>query len=193
MTKPDLHRRRNVKRPVVRTSWHGAQWTPPGPVRAPVIGWPAVRIGMLAAALVWSVIMRLPVDFAGPRPLSEPVAAPAPPVRSFVTCFTGGGTNCVVDGDTVWIDGEKIRIADIDTPETHPPRCAQEAMLGEAATGRLLALLNAGPVTLMPADRDTDRYGRKLRIVMRDGASLGDTLVAEGLARRWTGRRAPWC
>src|SRR5689334_370780 len=86
--------------------------------------------------------------------------------RDFGLCFTGGGIDCVVDGDTFWIDGEKIRIADIDAPETHPPRCPREAELGNAATRRLQALLNAGPVTLAVADRDTDRYGRKLRIVM---------------------------
>ncbi|HVI97585.1 MAG TPA: thermonuclease family protein [Sphingomonas sp.] len=123
-----------------------------------------------------------------PRPTGTPVAA-----RSFGLCFTGGGTNCVVDGDTFWIDGEKIRVADIDAPETHPPRCAEEARLGKAATERLRALLNAGPVTLVAADRDVDRYGRKLRIVERDGHSLGAMLVSEGLAREWGGRREPWC
>ncbi|MDP5280926.1 thermonuclease family protein [Sphingomonas sp. DG1-23] len=111
----------------------------------------------------------------------------------FGFCHSGGGTNCVVDGDTVWMQGERIRIADIDAPETHPPRCAEEAKLGSAATERLQALLNQGPVTLEIADRDTDRYGRKLRIISRDGRSLGAQLVDEGLARRWTGRRLPWC
>ena len=114
-------------------------------------------------------------------------------VRSFGQCHSGGGTNCVVDGDTFWIDGEKIRVADIDAPETHPPRCAEEARLGNAATDRLQALLNAGPVTLVSIDRDTDRYGRKLRVVERGGVSLGDRLVSEGLARPWEGRRRPWC
>lgn len=112
----------------------------------------------------------------------------------FSICHAGGGANCVVDGDTFWMEGEKIRMADIDTPETHPPRCAREAALGEAATERLQALLNAGPVTLEAIDRDTDRYGRKLRVVTRGGVSLGDALVAEGLARRYEGgRREGWC
>jgi micrococcal nuclease len=123
-----------------------------------------------------------------PRAAGTPMAA-----RHFGLCFTGGGTNCVVDGDTFWIDGEKVRVADIDAPETHPPRCAREARLGDAATERLKALLNAGPATLVPIDRDTDRYGRKLRVVERDGRSLGGMLVREGLAREWGGRREPWC
>lgn len=120
-------------------------------------------------------------------------ASAAGVTRSFGQCHTGGGTDCVVDGDTFWIDGEKIRVADIDAPETHPSRCAEEARLGNAATDRLQALLNAGPVTLVSIDRDTDRYGRKLRVVERGGVSLGDMLVNEGLARPWEGRRRPWC
>lgn len=100
----------------------------------------------------------------------------------------------VVDGDTFWLGGDKIRIADIDTPETHPPRCAYEAELGERATQRLAILLDEGPFQLQPiAGRGVDRYGRKLRIVTRGGRSLGDVLVSEGLARTWTGRREPWC
>lgn len=112
---------------------------------------------------------------------------------SFGMCHTGGGTNCVVFGDTFWMAGEKIRIADIDTPETHPPRCAEEARLGAAATARLRALLNVGPVTLERIDRDTDRYGRKLRVVTRGGESLGGVLVNEGLARWYGGGRRSWC
>ena len=111
----------------------------------------------------------------------------------FGLCHSGGGADCVVDGDTFWMAGEKIRIADIDTPETHPPRCAEEARLGAAATARLHALLNAGPVTLESIDRDTDRYGRKLRVVTRGGKSLGGVLVDEGLARWYGGGRRSWC
>ena len=131
----------------------------------------------------------------GPAPLAGPSAPGGLPQISanFGLCHTGGGTNCVVDGDTFWVGGEKVRIADIDAPETHPPRCAEEARLGEAATLRLQALLNAGPVTLAAADRDEDRYGRKLRVVERGGQSLGMTLISEGLAREWEGARRPWC
>ena len=47
----------------------------------------------------------------------------------------------MVDGDTIWLQGTKIRIADIDTPETHQPRCASEKALGDKATQRLQQLL----------------------------------------------------
>jgi len=111
----------------------------------------------------------------------------------FSMCFIGGGYNCVVDGDTIWLRGEKIRLADIDAPETHDPRCASEKELGDRATERLQQLLNAGVVTLKPIDRDRDRYGRLLRIVDVDGESAGNVLVEEGLARWYEGGRKPWC
>ena len=83
---------------------------------------------------------------------------------SFGLCHTGGGSNCVVDGDTIWLAGQRIRVADIDAPETHPPRCAQEAELGDRATRRLRELLSGGAISLQSIDRDEDVYGRKLRV-----------------------------
>jgi micrococcal nuclease len=99
----------------------------------------------------------------------------------------------VIDGDTFALAGARIRIADIDAPEVHG-RCASETALAARATARMGALLAAGPFTLARIGaRDRDVYGRQLRIVMRGGRSLGDQLVAEGLARTWTGHREPWC
>lgn len=103
-------------------------------------------------------------------------------------------TTCVVDGDTFWLESQKIRVADIDTPEIGEPKCAAEYALGMKATKRFRDLLNAGPFDLVPIPgRDQDKYGRSLRVIVRGGRSLGDQLVAEGLARTWTGRREPWC
>lgn len=151
-----------------------------------IIGTAAI-IGLGAGAL-WS-------NIEGRQAQAQPVAAMASLApRVFSLCHTGGGINCVVDGDTVWVDGVKIRVADIDAPETHPPRCDQEAELGRRATERLLDLVNAGPFEMRAFDgRDADRYGRKLRVLLRNGQSLGDQLVREGLARTWSGRREPWC
>ena len=101
---------------------------------------------------------------------------------------------CVVDGDTIWLEGVKIRMADIDTPEISEPKCNWEYEQGIKARDRLVVLLNEGPFDVVPiGDRDEDSYGRKLRVLARSGHSIGDRLVSEGLARAWTGRREPWC
>ncbi|MBC2666772.1 thermonuclease family protein [Novosphingobium flavum] len=112
---------------------------------------------------------------------------------AFALCPEGPRTTCVVDGDTFWLAGEKIRIADINAPETHGARCPAEQARGDAATRRLIALLNAGPFELAPYARDRDRYGRLLRVVLRGGQSVGAKLVSEGLAEPWRGRRSSWC
>ena len=111
----------------------------------------------------------------------------------FRYCFTGGGYDCVVDGDTIWLKGVKIRIADIDAPETHDPRCESEKQLGDRATRRLHELLESGPITLQSIGRDEDVYRRKLRLVLVNGRSVGDALVSEGLARYYGNGRRPWC
>ena len=113
---------------------------------------------------------------------------------SFTFCAGRLQPNCVIDGDTIHYDGTRIRIADIDAPETHQAQCASELALGDRATERLLELLNAGPFELVRQGyRNLDVYGRELRVIERDGRSLGDILVSEGLARRWDGARHPWC
>lgn len=129
----------------------------------------------------------------------DTVASAASPVvgritgTNFTICVTDVRWNCVVDGDTFWRNRRKIRIADIDTPEVFSPKCASEYERGMQATHRLRELLNEGPFELESIDRDQDKHGRDLRIVVRNGRSIGDQLVGEGLARTWTGRREPWC
>lgn len=112
---------------------------------------------------------------------------------SFSICKKTPYENCVVDGDTFYLGRDPIRIADIDAPEMHPARCAYEAELGAMATKRLREILNARPFEVQSYERDTDKYGRKLRIIAQNGYSVGGILVTEGLARSWAGHRRPWC
>ena len=63
-------------------------------------------------------------------------------------CSASPRDNCVVDGDTFWLGGEKIRLSDINAPETHGAACPGERALGERAKARLLVLLNQGRFAL---------------------------------------------
>jgi endonuclease YncB( thermonuclease family) len=98
---------------------------------------------------------------------------------------SGARHHCVHDGDTVWWNGEKIRIADIDAPELNG-QCRQERDLARASRDRLVVLLNARPVTIWRTGKD--RYGRTLARM----GNTGSQLIAEGLASRWPQRR-DWC
>lgn len=111
----------------------------------------------------------------------------------FTLCSGGPRVTCVVDGDTFWLEGEKIRIADINAPETVQAGCPLEAAKGHRAKLRLVELLNAGEIELVAAERERDRFGRLLRTVRMSGRNVGAVLIAEGLAEPWRGRRSDWC
>jgi micrococcal nuclease len=86
----------------------------------------------------------------------------------------------VVDGDTLEVrlaDGrvERLRLVGINAPE-------DGECLSAAATRALAALVVAGPVRLVRDVSDRDIYDRLLRHVLVDGVSVGETLVAAGLA-----------
>lgn len=128
--------------------------------------------------------------------MAEGPASPLDSERAtFPICSGSNRVTCIVDGDKIWYRGTKIRIADIDTPEVSRPSCDREATLGHRATERMQALLNDGAFSLAPGGdgRDADRFGRKLWVVTRGGVSLGETLIAEGLAERWGGPKVTWC
>ncbi len=161
----------------------------PTRIRSDGIRWPAFVLITIAlsAALFFAILLS-----GGPATTNAAVAID-PHRASFGICFGSDRFTCVVDGDTIWFKGRKIRIADINTPEISSPGCAAEKRLGEQAKMRLQNLLNEGGFSLETIDRDQDQYGRDLRIITRSGHSLGETLVAEGLAERWQGHRRDWC
>ena len=156
-----------------------ANWRSIWPATAPDDG--------LVGLYVPSATLRGTTDAIAPSPAVKVAAG------RFPICGSGARIDCVVDGDTIWLAGAKIRVADINTPEIASPQCAAERRLGERATVRLQALLEAGPFEVRAGQRDEDRHGRKLRTFHRDGQSLGDILVAEGLAHPWNGNRESWC
>ena len=104
----------------------------------------------------------------------------------------------VVDGDTVdldclGMDRFRARLMGYDTPETYQPRCAAEAIHGQAATRRLRALVADARVIEAQLGR-WDRYARRLVQLSVDGQDVGTRLIAEGLALPYQGGRRPdWC
>ena len=115
------------------------------------------------------------------------------PALAFEKCAGIDRHTCVVDGDTIWLNGEKIRIVGYDTPEPTSNVCggAHEIDLAHRATARLIELMNQGNFTV--ERQGNDRYGRTLAKVHVNDRDVGDLLVAEGLARYWPYGREFWC
>lgn len=113
---------------------------------------------------------------------------------TFTRCGQGRSLACVVDGDTIRLGQRRVRLIGIDAPELAGAQCAAERDLGERAANRLLALVNEGAFDLIGHRfDDRDGHGRDLRLMVRDGRSLGATLTDEGLARRYYGSKSSWC
>lgn len=111
-------------------------------------------------------------------------------LRRMGFCYGGMRINCVVDGDTIWVSGEKIRLQSIDAPEIDG-KCAYEKDLAQRAKHRLNEMLSSEPFSLARSGKD--RYGRTLAAIYNHQGEVGAAMVREGLARQWRGRRQPWC
>jgi micrococcal nuclease len=136
------------------------------------------RLAQLITLMVTIGVGAIATTLFGPE-RSEPI--PGAEYRTFQLCGWRNRRNCVIDGDTIRHEGVKIRLAGIDAPEISTPRCFYEHDLGQKAKRRLLELLNGGPITIVPTrGPDAGRYGRKLRVILQNGRSVGDILVAEG-------------
>lgn len=107
----------------------------------------------------------------------------------------------VVDGDTIrvririWVDIDTetlVRIDGIDAPELRG-RCEEETAMARRARDMVESLAIHGVLTLYDI-----RYGKFAgRVVARveaDGRDIGRSLLADGLARAYSGgRRMTWC
>ncbi|MGI3187422.1 thermonuclease family protein [Nioella aestuarii] len=115
------------------------------------------------------------------------------PANAIGMCGSGPRINCIVDGDTFWLNGEKFRAVGYDTPETTTNLCGgnAERQLGQQASRRLMQLFNETQITLLR--QGEDRYGRTLAVVRSDGVNVGDILIGEGLARSWPDGCEFWC
>jgi micrococcal nuclease len=79
-----------------------------------------------------------------------------------------------IDGDTIRMGADRIRLRGIDTPELNEPG-------GQAARQRLEQLLTAGSIRIVP--RGQDVYGRTVADVFVDGRNVAEVLNQEGYAK----------
>lgn len=92
------------------------------------------------------------------------------------------GTAHVADGDTLRVDGARVRISGIDAPELSQ-RCGpdgRDAPCGAMAADWLRRRVEGRQVACRTVD--TDRYGRAVAVCAADGADLGAAMVEAGWA-----------
>ena len=92
----------------------------------------------------------------------------------------------IIDGDTIHLNGDKIRFSGIDTPEINQ-MCKKDEIdipCGEIAKELLIKKIgNTVPICIL---EDTDQYGRMLGECYIEKESLSSYLVREGFAFAYT-------
>ena len=79
-----------------------------------------------------------------------------------------------VDGDTIRVGGERIRLRGIDTPE-------MSEIAGPAAKQRLEQLLRSGSIRIEPRGRDV--YNRLVADVFVNEQNVAEILRSEGFSK----------
>ena len=98
----------------------------------------------------------------------------------------------VIDGDTIRWGDERIRILNIDAPETEGrARCNAERRLAARATMTLAEFILGERLQIQRNGKD--RFGRTLAIIRVRGADVGEMLIMAGVAVRWGNGRPDWC
>lgn len=96
------------------------------------------------------------------------------------------GQASVIDGDTIEIHGQRIRLAGIDAPESDQlcrDADSNHYRCGQKAANDLAAFIDRRPVTCIEVDRD--RYQRSVAVCTVGGVDMADWLVRGGLALDW--------
>jgi len=97
-----------------------------------------------------------------------------------------------IDGDTIAVNGERIRIIGLDTPETYGAQCDEELRAGFMAQGRLQHYLTTRRVRI--ERKGLDKYRRTLARVWVGNDEVPSLMIAGGYARANFGeKRQPWC
>jgi endonuclease YncB( thermonuclease family) len=131
---------------------------------APATAIVAVLVVAALAAVAW-------VQAGGPHP-GTTTGPPAGPCKGTARCFIGPVTH-IVDGDTLDVDGVRIRLTLVDAPESGQPGYPE-------AKGFTAATCPLGSQALVDEDdgQTGGSYGRIVAVVTCGGVNLNAALLA---------------
>jgi len=102
---------------------------------------------------------------------------------ALVSAETLRGVVSVIDGDTLDLQGQRIRLHGVDAPESNQP-CIMPDQSSWPCGRRVAQVLDqaVGRKSVVCEITDQDRYGRKIGVCYIDGQDINAWLVREGLA-----------
>lgn len=139
----------------------------------------AAFMGPLLFAIGLLAVRHLPVESSSGSPPAERTQASIADARDGQI----DGIARVIDGDTVEVAGDRVRLHAVDAPEARQT-CLRDGQLyacGQLATRYLAGIIGSTEVSCTVRNRD--RYGRAVAICSdADGHDLGAGMVASGWA-----------
>lgn len=104
----------------------------------------------------------------------------------------------VIDGDTIEVCNEsgpeRIRIANLDAPESYRPACAKEKLAGIEAKQAATRFFVRPSVDLDIHRHSTDRYGRTVADVSVNGEDFRQYMIEYGYGVQWRfNKKHNWC
>jgi endonuclease YncB( thermonuclease family) len=109
----------------------------------------------------------------------------------FTQCYNAQGPNCVLDGDTIYVDNMRIEIAGLDAPSIADAKCDREHDRGIEAATDLAQILNSGPVSVGDAFSDS-LTGRTVHKVEVKGRDVALKMIGDNVAHAPNGALG-WC
>lgn len=104
----------------------------------------------------------------------------------------------VIDGDTIEVCNvsgpERIRIANLDAPESYRPACSKEKFAGIAAKQAAIQFFVRPIVNLEINRHSKDRYGRSVADVSVNGKDFRQHMIVAGHGVEWKfNEKHDWC
>lgn len=97
---------------------------------------------------------------------------------------------CVLSPREFSYGNRTYHLSDIRTPDGQFPACDAEQQLAGKAQRTFIGILNGGAFESLPDPSDSDPAAR---ILMRDGVSIGQIMIAKGVAQPWAPKPYNWC
>lgn len=109
---------------------------------------------------------------------------------TFNPCGKDKASACVLSGRDFSYADKHYHLADVRVPDGQFPACDAELQLAGRAEKTFMSILNGGSFDMLPDPTDSDPNAR---ILMRDGVSFGQIMIAKGVAQPWAPQPYNWC
>lgn len=148
-------------------------------------------IGGVAGIILFAILVAVAIIGISIATITHQDPRAAAHAAQFGQCYNSGVDECVLDGDTIYVGGQRVDVAGIVAPAIQGAKCSDERTRGIESALKLADLLNSGKVTLGDTVRDSD--GTLRRRVAVDGKDVAAAMIDAGVTQDRGSGQPDWC